>query len=187
MISLSHLWLPILASAIAVFVLSALLHMLFTYHNSDYKPFANEDEIRAAITKGGATAGQYILPYCADMKKMGEPAMVQKLKEGPDGFVLLRAPGAMTMGPALGQWFVLTLVISCLTASIAGFTIAPGTAHMAVFHIVATVAFLGYAGSQAQESIWRCVPWSSVLKTIGDGVIYAVATGAVFAWMWPAA
>jgi len=185
MMSFSHLWLPIIASAVAVFVVSALLHMLFTYHNSDYKAFSNEDEVRAAINKGGAKAGQYLLPYCSGMKAMQEPAMVQKMKEGPDGFVLLRTPGAPTMGPALGQWFVLTLVISYIVAYVAGRTVAPGTDHMAVFRIVGTVAFLGYAGSQAQEAIWRCVPWPSVVKTIMDGLVYALVTGAIFAWTWP--
>lgn len=185
MVALSHLWLPIIASAVAVFVVSALLHMLFTYHNSDYRKFSNEDEVRAAISKGGATAGQYILPYAvgADFK---DPAVQQKMKEGPTGFVLLRKPSGPEMGPALGQWFVLTLVVSFLVAYVAAQTIAPGAEHMAVFRVVSTVAFLAYAGSQAQEAIWRAVPWSSVIKTIIDGLVFGLVTGGLFALMWPA-
>jgi hypothetical protein len=185
MLALSHLWLPIIVSAIAVFVVSALLHMLFTYHNSDYRPFTNEDEVRAAITKGGATPGQYILPYAVAMGAK-DPAVQQKMREGPTGFVLLRKPSGPEMGPFLAQWFVLTLVVSCLVAYVAALVLAPGAGHMMVFRVVSAVAFLAYAGSQAQEAIWRAVPWSSVIKTILDGLIFGLVTGGLFAVMWPA-
>jgi hypothetical protein len=185
MVALSHLWLPIIVSAIAVFVASALLHMLFTYHNSDYRQFPNEDEVRAAITKGGATPGQYILPYAVGMGAK-DPVVQQKMREGPTGFVLLRKPSGPGMGAPLTQWFVLTLVVSCLVAYVAALVLAPGADHMAVFRVVATVTFLAYAGSQAQEAIWRAVPWSSVIKTILDGLIFALVTGGLFAVMWPA-
>ncbi len=39
MVSIVSLWLPILLSAIVVFILSSVLHMVFTYHNSDFKSF----------------------------------------------------------------------------------------------------------------------------------------------------
>lgn len=185
MVALSHLWLPIIASAVAVFVVSALLHMLFTYHNSDYRKVPNEDEVRAAINKGALTPGQYILPYAVGMGAK-DPVAQQKMKEGPTGFLLLRKPSGPEMGPALGQWFVLTLVIAILVAYVAGLTIAPGADHMGVFRVVSAIAFLAYAGSQAQEAIWRAVPWSAVIKTIIDGLVFALVTGALFAVMWPA-
>jgi hypothetical protein len=185
MLALSHLWAPIIASAVAVFVVSALLHMLFTYHNSDYRPFSNEDEIRAAITKSGATPGQYILPHAVGMG-FKDPAVQQKMREGPTGYVLLRKPSGPEMGPALTQWFVLTLVLSFLVAYVAALVLAPGADHMPVFRVVSVVAFLAYSGSQAQESIWRAVPWPAVIKTIFDGLIFALVTGGVFAVLWPA-
>jgi hypothetical protein len=183
--ALSHLWLPILVSAVAVFVTSALLHMLFTYHNSDYRKFSNEDEVRAAINKGGATAGQYILPYAIGAQ-FKEPAVQQKMREGPAGFVLLRKPAGPEMGPALTQWLVLTLVLSLLVAYIAALALAPGADHMAVFRVVAVTAFLAYGGAVGQESIWRAVPWSAGAKAILDAVVFALVTGGLFAVMWPA-
>ena len=185
MVALSHLWLPIIASAVAVFVVSALLHMLFTYHNSDYRKVPNEDEVRAAINKGGLTPGQYILPYAVGMGAK-DPVAQQKMKEGPTGFLLLRKPSGPEMGPALGQWFVLTLVIAFLVAYVAALTMAPGEGHMAVFRVVSLIAFLAYAGSQAQEAIWRAVPWAAVIKTIIDGLVFGLVTGGVFALLWPA-
>jgi hypothetical protein len=185
MVALSHLWLPIIVSAVAVFLVSALLHMLFTYHNSDYRQFSNEDDVRAAITKGGATPGQYVLPYAMGMGYK-DPVVQQKMKEGPAGFVLLRKPSGPEMGPALTQWFVLTLVLSCLVAYVAALTLAPGTDHMAVFRVVSVTAFLAYAGTAAQESIWRAVPWPAGIKVIFDGLVFALVTGGLFAVMWPA-
>ncbi|MFI5250513.1 MAG: hypothetical protein ACHQTF_11110 [Gemmatimonadales bacterium] len=186
MIPLSHLWLPIIASAVAVFVVSALLHMLFTYHNTDYRRVPNEDEVRAVINKGGLTPGQYVLPYAMGPGAMKDPAIVQKMTEGPTGFLLLRRPSGPAMGPALGQWFVLTLVIAFLVGYVAALTIAPGADHMGVFRVVSAIAFLAYAGSQAQEAIWRAVPWAAVIKTIIDGLVFALVTGGLFAVMWPA-
>ena len=181
-----HLWLPIIASSVAVFVVSALVHMLFTYHNSDYRQVPNEDEVRAAINKGGLTQGQYILPYAVGMGAK-DPVVQQKMKEGPTGFILLRKPSGPEMGPALMQWFVLTVVIAVLVAYLAALAIAPGADHMSVFRVVTVIAFLAYSGSQAQEAIWRAVPWSAVIKTIFDGLVFALVTGGVFALLWPAA
>jgi hypothetical protein len=185
MVALSHLWLPIIASAVAVFVVSALLHMLLTYHNSDYRQVPNEDEVRAAINKGGLTAGQYILPYAVGMGAK-DPLIQQKMKEGPTGFLMLRKPSGPEMGPALGQWFVLTLVLAFLIAYVAALAIAPGADHMTVFRVVSVIAFLAYSGTQAQEAIWRAVPWVAVIKTIFDGLVFALVTAGVFALMWPA-
>ena len=185
MLPLSHLWLPIIVSAVAVFVVSALLHMLFTYHNSDYRKVPNEDEVRAAINKGELAPGQYILPYAVGMGAK-DPVAQQKMKEGPSDFCCCESRRVPEMGPALGQWFVLTLVIAFLVAYVAALTIAPGADHMAVFRVVSAIAFLAYAGSQAQEAIWRAVPWSAVIKSIIDGLVFALVTGGLFALMWPA-
>jgi hypothetical protein len=100
--------------------------------------------------------------------------------------VILRSPGAPKMGPSLGQWFATSLVISLIAAYVASLTLAPGTAFVAVFRVVSTVAFLGYAGSHAQEAIWKGEPWSAAVKDIVDGLLYGLATGAVFALLWPA-
>ena len=61
--TLLSLWLPILLSAVVVFVISSLVHMVFKWHASDYKGFANEDAVRAAIRAGNPAPGQYVVPY----------------------------------------------------------------------------------------------------------------------------
>ena len=56
------LWLPILVSAAACWVISAIIWTLLKYHNSDYTRTADEEAVRAAL-KGNAP-GFYLLPYC---------------------------------------------------------------------------------------------------------------------------
>ena len=119
MVSLASLWLPIVLSAVVVFVASSIVHMVLKYHNSEYKGLANEDEVRAAINRGTPAAGMYTVPYCADMKEMAEPAMTAKFAEGPVALMILRKPGAINMGPMLGMWFVYTLVVSALAGYVA--------------------------------------------------------------------
>ena len=62
---LGALWLPILVSAVLVFVVSAIIHMVLKYHNSDYSPLSNEDAVRAAIRAGNPRPGLYVVPFAA--------------------------------------------------------------------------------------------------------------------------
>ena len=81
MVSLGALWLPVLLSAVLVFVTSFLVHMVLRYHNSDYKPLPNEEAVRAAIRSGNPAPAQYIIPYCADPKEMQSPEKQKKFIE----------------------------------------------------------------------------------------------------------
>ena len=57
MVSLGALWLPMLLSAVFVFIVSAIIHMVLKYHNSDYRQLPNEDAVRAAIRSGKPAPG----------------------------------------------------------------------------------------------------------------------------------
>ena len=49
MVHLGSLWLPIIVSAVLVFVTSSIVHMVLRYHHRDYTKLPNEDAVRAAI------------------------------------------------------------------------------------------------------------------------------------------
>ena len=51
MVTLFALWMPILVSAVFVFIASSLIHMLLKYHNSDWKKLPDQDEIMEALRK----------------------------------------------------------------------------------------------------------------------------------------
>ena len=187
MVWLTQLAIPILLAAVAVFVASSIIHMVLKYHNKDYRGLPNEDEVAAAIRKGNLAPGQYAIPFCQDMKEMAKPEMVAKYTSGPVGMLLLRKPGAISMGPLLGQWFLLNLVIAVFCAYLAGRTLGPGTEYLSVFRITGTVAFLAYSAGGWSSGIWMGVPWSSVWKNTFDALVYGLVTGGVFGSMWPGA
>ena len=51
MISLISLWLPILLSAVIVFIVSSIIHMLLPYHRSDFGKIPEEDKVMDALRK----------------------------------------------------------------------------------------------------------------------------------------
>jgi len=185
MVSLGHLWLPIIVSAVVVFIASSVMHMMLTYHNADYKGLSNEDGVRAAVNAGRATAGQYTIPYCASPKEMASPDKQKLYNEGPVGLLILRAPGPVKMGPFLGGWFVFLLVISFFTAYVLSRTLPLGAPYLAVFRIAGTVAWMGYSGAEITNSIWRMQPWAVTWKNVIDGLIFGLLTAGVFGWLWP--
>jgi len=186
MVTLPQLWAPILLAAVLVFVTSSLVHMVFKWHNSDYQKLSNEDEVRAAIRKGNAGPGQYVLPHCADQKDMAKPEMVQKFAEGPVGFVTLRKSGAMNMTPMLVNWFIFNLVVAFFSAYLASRTVsADANDYLHVFRIVGTVTFLAYASGAVPGAIWMGKPWSAAYKEIFDGLLYGLVSAGAFGWLWP--
>jgi len=185
MVSLSSLWLPILVSAVLVFVASAILHMALKYHNVDYRKFANEDEVRAVIQKGNPSPGQYLLLYAMGPNAMKDPALLEKFKQGPVGLAFLRKPGVPSMGPILGQWFAYLLVVSFFVGYVAVHTVAAGAPYSHVFRVVGAIGFLAYAGARGQSAIWQGEPWSATIKDIIDGLIYGCVTAGTFGWLWP--
>lgn len=185
MLTLAQLWLPILVSAVLVFIASSLIHMVFKWHNADYRKLANEDEVAAAIRKGNATPGQYTLPHCLGMKEMQDPAMQQKYKDGPVALIALRRPGVPNMGPMLGQWFALNLAVAGAAACVAAQSLGAGAPPMEVAKLVGTVTFLAYAAGSVSDGIWMGRPWGAVAKDLLDAAIFAVVGGAASGWLWP--
>ncbi|MFO0984596.1 MAG: hypothetical protein U1E76_23210 [Planctomycetota bacterium] len=185
MLSLMSLWMPIVLSAVLVFVASSIIHMVLGYHKRDCRGLANEDEVRAAIRKGNPAPGFYVLPYCTDMKQLAAPAMQQKFIEGPVGLLTVKRAGVCTMGPMLVQWFVYSLLISFSVAYVASRTLAAGTDYLHVFRVAGTVAWLAYAGGTIPPAIWMGKPWSVAIKDLIDGLVYGLVTAGAFGWLWP--
>jgi hypothetical protein len=185
MVSLGELWLPILVSAVLVFITSALIHMVLKYHNKDYKRLPNEDAVRAAIRAGNPAPAQYVIPYCTDMKEMEKPEVKQKYVEGPVAVLNLMRPGVPSMGKSLSQWFVLILFVSFFIGYIAAHAIPAGARYLDVFRIVGAVGFLAYGVGQLPAAIWMGKPWSVALKELLDGLVYGLVTAGTFGWLWP--
>ncbi len=186
--ALLDLWLPILLSAVFVFLASTIIHMLLPIHKGDYKPLPGEADLTAAMRGQQLQPGDYMFPHCGSMKEVGTPEMIEKFTQGPVGFLTVIPSGPPTMGKSLVQWFLFSILISIFAGYIATLGgLAAGSPYMDVFRITGTVAILGYGISNFTNSIWKGVSWGVSLKFLFDGVIYGLVTAGTFGWLWPAA
>lgn len=183
--ALLDLWLPILLAAVFVFLVSSVIHMATPMHKSDWKKLPGEDAILDLLRPRGIAPGNYMFPNCESMKDFGSPEHQAKMQQGPVGWITMLAPGGVSMGRSLAQWFVYTVVVSLVVAYVGSLTLAAGADTMHVFRVTGTVALLGYAFSNVMDSIWKGVKWSITLRFVVDGVVYALVTGGTFGWLWP--
>lgn len=187
MLSIAELWLPILLSAVFVFIVSSIIHMFLPIHKGDYSKLPGEEHILETMRAQSVAPGSYMFPCPSSMKDMCSPEMVEKRQRGPVGFLTVVPSGPSGMGKNLAQWFAFALLVGFLTALAAKTSLRAGADYHGVFHITAIAALLGYGVRPIPDSIWKGVEWIITLKFIFDGVVYALVTAATFAWLWPAA
>ncbi len=185
MVALSSLWLPVLVSALLVFVASSVIHMVLGYHNSDYKKLPREDDIAAALRPIAIPPGDYFLPWAGGAAGMKDPAFQEKWKKGPVASMTVMPPGANFMGAQLVQWFVYAAVVAFFAGYVATRTIPPGGDYLTVFRVVGTTTFMGYVLGLWQMTIWYQRSVATTLKSTFDGLLYACLTGGAFGWLWP--
>jgi hypothetical protein len=181
---LAALWLPILLSAVIVFIASSIMHMLLPYHRGDYAQLPDEDNARTALRGAGLKRGLYVFPFCTH-KDMKSPASIEKYNQGPVGMMIVFPNGAPFIPKFLGLWFGYCLLISFFVAYLAAHTISIGTSYLAVFRVVGTAAFLAYGIGPLANVIWKGYPWSFVIKEVIDGLVYGLLTAGTFGWLWP--
>ena len=182
---IADLWLPIVLSPVLVFVVSSIVHMVLPIHRGDYGRLPNEDDVLADMRTRGVPPGQYMFPCPPSMKDMGTPEFQEKFEKGPVGWMVVKPTGAPCIGKSLAQWFGFTLLVSVLVAYLASFTLEHGLAYGPVFRFTSTAAFLGYGVYAIQDSIWKGQRWSTSLKFVFDGLLYALVTAGAFAGFWP--
>jgi hypothetical protein len=152
--ALSALWLPILVAAIAVFVASMLIHMVFQWHRADYLPMPNEDAVRAAMGSGAPAPGHYVMPYCSNHKDMQNEDMQRKFRDGPVALVTVLPNGPPTMGGKMLAWFAMTVGVAAIAAGLAAQIYGhAGNAHAAA-HLAAMLTLMTYAGGSVTNGIW---------------------------------
>lgn len=181
------LWLPVVVSAVAVWLVSAVLHMVLKYHRADFKQLADEDAVAPAVRSAAPAPGVYVIPYCSDMSKMKDPVFVKKYEDGPVALITLMRRGMPNMGKLLGQWFLFCFLVSFVTGYVARHALGFDTDPLTVLRITGTVAFIGYGFGYVQDSIWHGWPWSNTARGLLDALIYGLVTGLVFRFLWPGA
>jgi hypothetical protein len=187
MVPLAALWLPILLSALLVFVVSSIIHMMLPYHRSDFRRVPAEDDVMAALRRFNIPPGDYLMPRPESPGQMNSPEFIAKRTQGPVLVMTILPPGAAGMARNLALWFVYTVVVGLFAAYVAALALPPGAAYRPVFRIAGTVAFCGYSLALLQNTIWYSRGWGFTLKSMFDGLIYALLTGGAFGWLWPEA
>ncbi len=185
MTELTALWLPILLSAVLIFVVSSIIHMALPWHKNDYRKVPNEAKVMETLRPFALPPGDYMMPRATSTNEMRTPEFTDKLKKGPVMVFTVLPSGQMAMGASLVQWFVYSLIVSLLAAYVAGRALPAGTDYLHVFRFVGTTAFIGYAVALWQMSIWYRRSWATTFKATVDGLLYALLTAGVFGWLWP--
>jgi hypothetical protein len=184
MVAISTLWLPILLAAVAVFIVSSIMHMFLGYHWSDLRAVAKQGALLDALRGHNIPPGDYALPKADNPQQMRTPEFKALIERGP--IVLMTvSTGGMAMGKNLVQWFVYLLVVGVCCAYIAGRELHPGADYLAVFRIVGFTAFMAYSLALPQASIWYRRNWRTTLVAMFDGLVFAAFTAGVFGWLWP--
>lgn len=181
-VSITSLWLPILLSAVLVFVAAALAWMVLPHHKNEWKGLSNEEAARAALR--GLAPGQYLIPWCPP-ERMNDPENLKKRQEGPNARLTVLPSGVRGMGGQMIGSVVYYLAVGVLVAYVAGRLLGPGTSYLQVFRVVGTVSWAAYGWGTISDAIWFGKPWSSVAKHMGDALAYALLTAGTFGWLWP--
>jgi len=185
MTPLVSLWLPIVLSAVGVFLLSSVLHMVTGWHKSDYRTVPNEDRVMDTIRPLGIPPGDYMMPRPESTQQMRSPAFAEKFKKGPVMMFTIMPGGSTAMGKQLSQWFLFSVIVGIFAAVVAGSALPPGASSRGVFHFAGLTTFVAYTLALWPMSIWYRRSWITTIKATVDGLIYALLTAGVFAWLWP--
>jgi hypothetical protein len=184
-LSALSLWLPILLSAVLVFIASSVIHMVLPWHHGDYGKVPDEKRLMDSLRPLGITPGDYMVPRPSDMKEMRTPEFQEKVKAGPVMVVTVLPNGQMEMRKNLVYWFLYSLVVGYFAAYVGAAALPAGTPYPRVFQIVGTTAFIGYAVALWQMSIWYRRSWGTTIRSTIDGLLYGLLTGGTFGWLWP--
>ncbi|MGH7461215.1 MAG: hypothetical protein ACREMA_09335 [Longimicrobiales bacterium] len=181
MVTLAELWLPILLSAILVFLAAGLMWMAMPHHKTDWPSAPNGERVQEIMR--GVTPGQYVYPRMMSAEERKD-AEAQKRYSESSGFIIVREPG-MSMGKPMALSVLSYLFVSLMVAYIASHALPANADYLDVFRITGATAILGYIGALFSKSIWWGSPWSATFKEVFDGIIYGLLTAGVFGWLWP--
>jgi hypothetical protein len=185
MVSLFTLWLPILLSAVIVFIVSSIIHMVSPWHKNDYPMMENQDAVMDALRPLNIAPGDYMVPRPKDMKDMRSPEFMAKMNKGPKVIMTVLPTGMPGMAKNLVGWFIYSVVVNIFAAYVTSRAVWGAGTYLGVFRLVGTVSFVGYALALWQMSIWYSRSWGTTIKSTIDGLIYALLTAGTFGWLWP--
>lgn len=178
---LANLWLPIVVSAVLVWIASFFLHMVFPHHKSEFKGLPEEDKFNEAIAS--APPGLYMFQWCTPAE-MKDPAKMERVKKGPNG-ILAIWPGPVNMGQNLMLTLLFYVVVGVFVAYVGTHSLVGSTEYLHRFRICGAVAFCAHGLGWMSFFIW--FRYGKFWPNFFDSVVYALLTAGTFAGLWPSA
>ena len=178
--SVSDLWIPILLSGLATHILSTLAWTVLPHHKPEWKRMPEEDDLHRLLTEKKVPPGQYVFPFAeggADAKSEA----YQKKASACAGMLIIW-PSPPNMGKAIAFTLATFMVIAFVIGYLASLALPPGAAFMKVVQFVTTAALLAHIAAKDRFVFWFR---RRTAMDVVDGVAFAVATGLIFAALWP--
>lgn len=185
MVPLTSLVIPIVLSAVIVFLASSVIRQVLTYHRTDMKKVPNEDEFLETLRRLNVPPGDYGAPHASAPSAMRNPQFVEKMARGPIVFMTVAPGRPPSMAGALAMWFTFALVVSTVAGYITSRALPPGAPYLEVFRFAGCTAFVAHALGAIPESIWYHKSWATTFKNLVDGLVYGLLTAGTFGWLWP--
>jgi hypothetical protein len=185
MVPLTSLLIPIVVSAVLVFVASSIIHMFTPIHRNDVRRLPKEDEVMNALRPFNIPPGDYAMPHAGSHANVKNPEFLSKVSKGPVMFMTVMTNGMPSMGQSMALWFLYCLVVSLVAGYIASRAVGPDAEYLEVFRFAGTTAFASYSLGLFQNSIWWHRNWGTTLRGVLDGLIFGLLTAGTFGWLWP--
>lgn len=182
---LVQLWLPILISGVAVFVLSAVGWMAVNHHAKDQRSLPDAKPLLDALEAMKVQPGVYMFPGAFGHSGEEQKAAAQaEMFNKPTGIIRIWSMPNMgaNMLSSLAVYLVISVFIAYLGWSAFG---ATGKSFAELFKVLGTAGVLAYSFAFIPNDIWFQNSRRATALCVIDGVIYGLTTGAIFAAMWP--
>ena len=172
MVPVMSLWLPILLSAVVVFVASSIIHMVLSLPPQRFQEAAGREGVLAALRKSAVPAGDYVFPKPDSMKAMKDPAFLKRWSEGPVGYDDRHEEGRCAVDGKASRLLVSPLCrdLDLRPPTYAGRALQPGAPYLSAFRFASAVAFVGYGLGLWQNTIWYGRSWTTTFKTNIDAL-----------------
>jgi len=188
--TIPSLIIPAVVAGGAAFVASALVWMLFRWHDKDIQPLPDEAGFMDSLKKQSIAPGFYMWPNCTTRAEHGSDAFKARWSAGPWGTI--NVLGAQpNFARNLGGSLLINIVIAFGTAVAIGLAAGGADAaacQCAVREILLPAFLIGlvaYCLGGLCGDLFLGKPARFMLWCVVDGVLFAAAQAVVLWAMWP--
>ncbi|MEQ1828197.1 MAG: hypothetical protein ABL921_19715 [Pirellula sp.] len=178
--SVFDLWLPILLAGLASHVLSTIAWTVLPHHKPEWNRLPIENELQDLVQKHNVAPNQFMFPFAASGAECQTEEFKQKQAKCTGMLVLWSSP--LHMGKAIGFTLAFFLVAAFVMGYLGSIALKPGAPFMRVFQFMTTAALLTHCAGIFPNAFWFR---RRVAMELVDGCVFAIATGLIFAALWP--